>query len=258
MLDFSQTQILTAMGAVYLYSKIDDRQHNVGQAIRIHRKDINPLIQYVLRNSGLLFLVDGDTEPTGDILPIISGTDDEYIDNIVRFLTQKAVFEQQLKDVDKEEAENLVTRAIAEAMLNVMQHAYADETPAYWWMTADIFDETLNIAFCDRGVGIPKTLPRRGWFEQLKNFSPMNDDAQMIEAAMEYARTSQGSSKGRGLGTRDIQNLILQQKRGHLTIISGKGHYRLTGGTGKVETSALNEDVQGTVIQWTIPMQTTN
>lgn len=191
-------------------------------------------------------------------MSIISAIGDENIDEIVDFLTKQAEFSGQLQGVSQEEAERVTTIAITEAMLNVTQHAYSDGTAAYWWMTAAIIDKELNIAFCDRGMGIPNTLPKQGWYEELKSRFPSNDDADMIAAAMEYTRTSHPGNQGRGLGTKDIQNLVLLQKKGHLTIISGKGHYRLMGETNKIETNAISEDVQGTVIQWTVPMQTTN
>lgn len=255
-IDFSKTKQITAAGAVYLYSEIDGIHNRIGRgAIRMNFSGIAQPIKRILRESGLIKLIHGDQEPTGNMLPIISGKDDDHIQKIVNYLINKAVLDQQLGGISVEHAEQLFGGAIGEAMLNVKYHAYPNQDKNLWWLTCAIFDTQLWIAFCDRGVGIPNTLPRHSWFEKIRKVAPLNDDAKMIQAAMEYARTSKEESQGRGLGSKDIQQLVLDHKRGHLTIVSGLGHYRLSGENEREETKALNADVGGTVIQWAIPMQ---
>lgn len=255
-IDFSNTEQLTAAAAVYLYSEIDGihKKHGKGTT-RINFVDIAPHLKIVLRESGLIKLVQGDQEPTGNMLPIISGKDDDHIQEIVDYLIGKAVVDRQLASVSVEQAEQLFGGAISEAMLNVKYHAYPNLDENLWWLTCAVFDEQLWIAFCDRGVGIPKTLPRQHWFEELRKISFLNDDAKMIRAAMQYTRTSKKERRGRGLGSKDIQELVLHHRRGHLTIISGFGHYRLSGEHGKEKTKKLSIDVNGTIIQWAIPIQ---
>ena len=192
--------------------------------------------------------------PSGDVLPVISGKDNEYIKEIIDYLLIKAHLERQLTNVTIAEAEHLASSAIMEAMLNVKYHAYPHQTEKRWWFTATIFEEQLYIAICDRGVGIPETLPRKGLGEILR--SVVGDDSKMIQAAMRYTRTSREES-GAGYGTRDIQRLILKQRQGNLTIISGKGHYRLSCNEHGEEEELVNQiddDINGTVIQWTIPL----
>lgn len=256
LLDFSKLEYISAAGAVYLYSEIERIQkENKPTIVRIDRRTLKNLPGYVIREFGILNLANGGAIPTGEVLPVISGQDNEFIEEIIDYLFTKAHLERQLNNVTVAEAEHLASSAIMEAMLNVKYHAYPHQTQKRWWFTATIFEEQLHIAICDRGVGIPKTLPREGWWEVLR--SVMGDDSRMIQAAMQYTRTSRKKS-GAGYGTRDIQRLILKRRQGHLTIISGKGHYRLSSneyGKEYETTNQMNNDISGTVIQWTISLQ---
>ena len=256
LLDFSKTVDLTAAGLVYLYSEIAGIRSKFGlSAVRINVNNISPTTRWALRESGILNLTNGGPQPRGQMLPIATGEDDQGLVDIVDYLIRKAISGRQLRGITIDQAEQLAGNALAEAMLNVKYHAYPKQEEKRWWLTSAILDAQLFIALCDRGVGIPKTLPTKGWFEHVRRLAPADDDAQVIKAAMEYTRSSQTGRSRRGLGTRDIQRLVLDQKSGRLTVISGKGHYRLSGRSGKETATTLHEDVGGTVIQWTIPMQ---
>jgi hypothetical protein len=109
---------------------------------------------------------------------------------------------------------------------------------------------------------MPETLPKSGFWENAIGLLPINDDGHMIHAAMAYTRSSSRKSRvrsssgriGRGLGTRDMQNLVLNRNSGYLTIVSRKGYYRLDGETGKEISSAIKYSIGGTIIQWSIPL----
>ena len=256
LLDLSKLEYISAAGAVYLYSEIDCIQNEYKPTtVRIDRRTLKNQPRYVIWEFGILNLANGSAMPTGEVLPVISGKDNEYIKEIIDYLFTKAHLERQLTNVTVAEAEHLASSAIMEAMLNVKYHAYPHQTEKHWWFTATILEDELYIAICDRGVGIPETLPREGWGERLRGV--VGDDSKMIQAAMRYTRTSRKKG-GAGYGTRDIQRLILKQRQGHLTIISGKGHYRLScdeHGEEKETTNQISNDVNGTVIQWTISLQ---
>ena len=255
LLNFSNTDVITAMGAVYLFSELHRLSSERGvKVVTIDANSANKHVRGVLRQSGLLALANGQPQPTGGLLPITFGKDDDYLEDILSYLINSAVLHQQLGMANRVEAEKLAGEAIKEAMLNVKYHAYPDETDRIWWITAAIFGGELHIALCDRGVGIPETLPRTSWYEHLRSISSLDDDAKMIQAAMEYTRTSHMTKHGRGLGTRDIQNLVLDRKMDHLTIVSGKGHYRLSGIDSRETTTKIDYNVSGTVIQWSIPL----
>lgn len=168
-----------------------------------------------------------------------------------------AKLRHQLSAENEAHAERIVSTAITETMLNVKQHAYPeDDGDKYWWLTAAIYKDNLYIVLYDRGVGMPETIKKRSWLRN--NFPTINSDHKMIKAAMQYARGShQDSNPGSGLGSKDIQELVQKSNQGHLTIISDKGQYKLTGGSEKNEKSKkINGAINGTLIEWCIPLNT--
>lgn len=264
-LDFSDTRFISAAGATYLYSelclilKLYERvKVRISQPIKSHD------IFMTLNEFGIFHLVNGTSVPDGDLAQIHAGEKDQNSDIIANFLVKKAVQSGEISSDPETTAhvEHYTHRAIQEAMLNVWDHAYPGDLEHHgWWVTAAILEEKLYIVLCDRGIGMPKTLPRRGLWEQFRGNLPMNSDAEMIEAAMEYTRTSQPihSSNtdriGRGLGTKDMQNLVLERKAGHMIIVSGKGHYKLDGSSTMGEKNTFKNDIMGTLIQWAIPLR---
>ena len=252
-IDFSKTKLVHALGAVYLYSEIDRAQMNKS-VIRI--QGISELqVRDALGITGILEKCGHSAPPDSSHIPVLKGKDDDHLHMIVNYLMGIALFQKQLVNTNPDDAERLVSKAIGEAMLNVKQHAYPQDEPNdFWWTTATIFENNLHIALCDRGMGIPKTLVNKSWFKKaLSALKPDSGDAEMIEAAMEYTRSSR-EGHGGGLGSRDIQQLVLDAHEGHLTIISGKGYYRLRGKNNDQIAQKIGYDVAGTLIHWQIPL----
>lgn len=258
MIDFSNTEWISALGAVYLYSEIDRIQMKASTRIRI-RGVSRQQVRHALRMTGIFTLCGHPDPPAGTTLPVIRGKDDHGLDGITRYLMDIALLANQLGIDNRDYAERLANKAISEAMLNVKDHAYrSSEEHDFWWVTAAILDNELHIALCDRGVGIPKTLLQKEWFKKFAKTLKLGvDDAKMIKEAMKYTRSSREVHQGVGLGSHDIQALISEQGRGQLTIISGAGHYRLQTQGGKTHEMArkIRYDVTGTLIQWRIPLQ---
>lgn len=260
-IDFSKTVFMSALGAVYVYSEISKiRSSHQRTAVRVRTETVSNIqVWHALQNSGLLRLCDSSIEPQSGFLPIIQGKGDQHLPEITEYLMSTALFHGQLDESGRAYAERLVHKAISEAMLNVQYHAYPEDNEHdFWWVTAAIFENELHIALCDRGVGIPETLVKKAWFRKFaKTFELGVDDAEMIKEAMIYTRSSREKRSGAGLGSRDIQDLVLDQGRGRLTIISGTGHYHLRTQDNKPhETSRkIRYDVTGTLIQWLIPIQ---
>lgn len=257
-IDFEKTQSMSALGAVYLYSEISIIQNTFGNAfIRIKTETIkNEQVWFALQNTGILRLCGSKHEPNNDVFPIIKGEDDSHLADISEYLMSIALLHKQLTTENQDFAERLVNKAIGEAMLNVKQHAYPDDdVDKVWWITAAIIEDILYIALCDRGVGIPHTLSRQNWFKKLQaNLQLGIDDAEMIEKAMVYTRSSRKHHTGGGLGSRDIQQLVLGGGSGQLTIISGMGYYRLDGNNKDENAVKIGYNVDGTLIQWEIPL----
>ncbi|MDA8002326.1 MAG: hypothetical protein MPL62_13685 [Alphaproteobacteria bacterium] len=254
LLDFSDTKFMSALGSVYLYSEINNIIDSHGTTVRIKGHDkMRRQVRNLLRNSGILQLCGYLDEPDPDaFFPIRRGDDDKDVEKITRGVVARR---KQTNLDDPNYAESLTYKAISEAMLNVKQHAYPTDNNRFWWATAAISKEDIHIALCDRGVGIPQTLSTSRILSNIvRGLSLGNDDAKMIQAAMVYTRSSRQEGFGTGLGSRDIQNLVLDEGKGHLTIISGKGHYRLNGdNTESIEK--ISYDVGGTLIQWQIPLK---
>lgn len=257
-IDFKNTQSISALGAVYLYSEISNIQRTSGKAsVRIKIDTIkNRQVHLALKDTGLFELCNIRYPSRVGALPIIQGEDDSNLPEIVAYLMNIALFHEQLTTENQDFAERLVNKAIAEAMLNVKQHAYPDDdVDKLWWITAAIIEGILYIALCDRGVGIPYTLSRQNWFKKLQaNLQPGVDDAKMIEKAMVYTRSSRKRYTGGGLSSLDIQQLVMDARDGQLTIISGMGYYRLDGNNQHEKAVKIGCNVDGTLIQWKIPL----
>lgn len=260
LLDFSETEKISATFGVYLYAEIHSLIVDYGDsAFYLNIQSIPPKLRFIIKESGLLRLINHDSLSVGKrgFLPILCGTKDDEIDVIIDYIIRMAEMNGQLDIKDKAEAEFLTNRAITEAMLNVDYHAYPDRKEGkYWWFNSMIFNNDLYISLCDRGVGIHNTLPRKDWWEIAMGGLPINDDGQMIQAAMAYTRTARKNKKGRGLGTKDMQNLVLERKEGFMTIVSGRGHYTLDAKkeSGKERIFRTKIPVFGTIVNWRIPL----
>ncbi|VUD48305.1 hypothetical protein TDB9533_01207 [Thalassocella blandensis] len=262
-LDFSKTVYCSAIFVVYLFSEIELLMNQYGQnTIDLNLYTLPDKLKRLFKGIGLLQLIKTRVSDNTSrrFLPVTRGINDQQLDDIISFVIDQARFKTDLSDQQRARVELLTSSAISEAMLNVQYHAYpTSEIDRYWWIMAAIIDGDLYIALCDRGVGIPSTLPYSSWWEQIMGALPINDDAQMIAAAMKYTRSSVIGKRGRGKGTRDIQKLVLEHKKGLLTIVSGKGLYRLNGAPyeedRREEHFPLLYDISGTAINWRIPLE---
>jgi hypothetical protein len=158
-----------------------------------------------------------------------------------------------------------VYRALTEAMINVKHHAYHNKSMGVsalqgrWWLGAQLSrrKNLFTLTFYDAGVGIPKTLPRRYGWEQIRgilSLLPMfvPDDGQMIMAAVELGRT-RTKKDNRGKGLMDLLKLIDQVGSGSIRILSRHGSYIYEVGH-EARTSNDDNFVEGTLIKWELPL----
>lgn len=264
-IDFSRTIQITANFSVYFLSEIRLLSDVHGSdCVKFNLSNLPPQTYFLLKGLGLLRYAE-KIQPNirGGLLPIIEGTGGHQgIDEIIDFVVKVAIDKGEIPRESKAEAEALVSRALNEAILNVDYHAYPnlDKSDKTWWITAAIIDGNLYLSLCDRGVGMPTTIPRQAWFEHVLGALPINDDATMIQAAMKYTRTSAKKRKsdkrhGRGLGTKDIQSLVLKHQKGSLVVISQRGYYKLIGESAKEELVPLKRPLKGTSVNWKIPLE---
>lgn len=163
-----------------------------------------------------------------------------------------------------------IVTGVEEAMDNAVHHAYLDPRgdrlsgrpgadERRWWVFAEVLDGWLHVVFCDLGLGIPETLPRR-WEEQvsdimnLTSLSESKRDIRMIQRALELGRTRTGQGN-RGKGLRNIAKAA-QELKGRLCVFSNRGSIDIDyrGSQVNATPAGFKRSILGTVIQWSIPI----
>lgn len=262
LLDFNVTENVTAAAMLRLHAEISTWQRYHSQNLaRIRLGKAKSTVRYMLENSGFLSEYDdpASTPSRKEILTMRTGTDAKgHLKSITNTMNDcfysGGLSEQERSDLYK---------GINEAMLNVSQHAYSesvsdlvDRIGKRWWIYAQQFDDQLYIAFCDRGVGIPETLPRHGRWEKIRSLGKivgLDDDAAMIQAAMEFGR-SEAETAGRGLGLQDVLKFANENPEGILWIFSRYGLYKNEKGKEKPILRNYKKSIEGTLIQWQISL----
>lgn len=160
---------------------------------------------------------------------------------------------------------NGLFRGLGEAMTNTIHHAYEGGTrndglnyplrTKSWWMFSQAKDGYLSVAFCDLGIGIPRTLSLKKpqLYKLLNIFGKTNKDYEHIKIAIKdkLSRTNQ-PQRGKGLG--DIVQAITRENAGTVKIISNHGVYIKN--SSKTVTYDLKESILGTLIYWRVPLMT--
>lgn len=147
-------------------------------------------------------------------------------------------------------------------MNNVLHHAHLgiredglnlkDENS--WWMFVQLRDDNITVVFCDLGLGIPKTLPivRPGLWKKLISLN-VTQDANIIEHALQDS-VSRLQTTGRGKGLKQLIEVVTKTNQGTVSILSNKGrlHYNTDG---EITMQNYGDSICGTLIHWTIPVQ---
>lgn len=158
---------------------------------------------------------------------------------------------------------------VEEAMDNSVHHAYiaargdrlsgiAEADGRRWWLFAEVLDDWLHVNFCDLGIGIPKSLPRR-WAEEAGDIARLSlskgkKDIRMIARAFEVGRT-RTELEHRGKGLKNIA-AAARELGGLLTVHSNAGCLRLDNRPDRMSTvsRSYKRSILGTVVQWSIPL----
>jgi hypothetical protein len=154
-------------------------------------------------------------------------------------------------------------RGFIEAMANSVEHAYPKPGACNkWWTFAGIREKQLIVVLCDKGVGIPATLPHTQSPTILKKIlQSLNVDFNQVKdsAYIRAATSLQSSStkkKHRGKGLKDVMSVIKSTGEGYLSIFSNRGRFKYMGETKPIEGTIndYNTSVCGTIIEWCIPL----
>jgi hypothetical protein len=167
---------------------------------------------------------------------------------------------------------NELYRSGIEAMSNATEHAYSDLIPMKkefplkkWWIFAGIFNNSLIVLICDKGYGIPVTLPHtqnealiKRLYDKVKSLIPnvvTSKDSVKIHAStlVKETRTEMGH---RGKGGKDIKSFVASHEGAALSVFSNHGFYKHKIKNGKPVDFCYEHrnSIKGTIVEWTIPL----
>ncbi|CAI1509290.1 ATP-binding protein [Serratia fonticola] len=268
-IDFSETKLISAAAMLSFLAEVDvltkKSNDGVNSISFAHPKDEK--IESILKQVGFYDLLKKEKRETKEYEDVVFW---KYTSGIC---SEPMLASEMIRDIKKElEAKNSrkLYRGFIEAMSNSVEHAYIDdnehnieEKTAKWWTFAGIKDSNLIVVICDKGVGIPATLPKTQGVTFLTNFfknigiSLHNvRDSTYIKTAAMLAKTRTGQVH-RGKGLTDITSVIDSIGVGVLSIFSNNGRYIYKGNQGVVRelVKDYKSSVCGTIIEWSIPFE---
>tara|TARA_R110002095_G_scaffold146482_3_gene126736 strand:- start:19 stop:1074 length:1056 start_codon:yes stop_codon:yes gene_type:complete len=262
--NFREITELESVASLALASEVHRWSQQVSQPLTTPARLWNGDVKRAFYQMGLFELLEiGNTTPTtGDrtYVKFIFG-DSANGDSARRIRT--ALEEVSNSKIDKK----IAYEGITEAMNNVLHHAYPETSrneeifsvSKPWWLGGSYLqsEDRLAITFCDHGVGIPYTLPRKYGIEKVRAFFSAvtnPDDAQMIEAAFEMGRTETLLSH-HGKGLQEIRNFVDNYPTASLRVLSSRGEYLYLRKDGRVSVKKRTHPnaYKGTIIEWQIP-----
>lgn len=158
-----------------------------------------------------------------------------------------------------EELKSGLFDSMSEAVTNTVQHAYDLSHSKEWRMFAQKNDGNLDVALCDLGIGIPRSLRQkpelRDWLTSPVQTSKRNRDEHLLEVAIQSSR-SKTKLPHRGKGLKEMLEHVKSGKVGGLRIFSGKGVFNYSASEKKETTRHFKTPIHGTLIEWQIPLET--
>lgn len=280
MINFENTRRAEAAAVVTFYAVIQAAIENNNVKFKFTFSKQNPEVNSILRNGYIFKLLNNSSEinynfKSRNLLPVITGISNENIDNIVDHIIDY-VYDGTMAPED----EWTIAVAIQEAVNNVGLHAYPQhsEPNKKWWILCQVINNQLFLAIYDTGVGIPKTITKRGFFTNrlqkyypnaysnliklLRNIEPtatsnvtsatdqLLSDAEAINLSMLPDSTSTASNK-HGQGSKSIKKLVEENEDGVLWIFSNSGLYLKHQGQ-EQQIIDLPAPFIGTLVQWNI------
>jgi len=265
-IDFGGIQSISPSAALVLASEVDRWNQQVGGRLKADVSSWKDDIKRLLCQMGYFELLHLDKPieawpaKNTTFLPFKRGqANSENSGQLAKQLRMEieTIVEQRIK-------RHFLFEGLSEAMTNVGQHAYRDEidnSRKQWWLSAsyDEDEQKLCVTFYDQGDGIPKTLPRSGFFETVKDVFNTWTDSQKIEAATQIGRSGSGL-KERGKGLQNLVEFAKVHSVGKLTIYSLHGMYVQSyknDGKKVMQTAArkdFDNSIGGTLIEWSVTL----
>ena len=268
--DFNQVRRIGTKAAIMLAAEFDIcRIKSPGIRHRSHDNRWNAEIREILDDLGLFDLlgIKRQSKPLDDRVSPVTFIKffSEMDARMNEYLPFRSKIDEQIAkhaaEPIKGEAKMWLYMGLSEAAVNAIHHAYLKPGKlSRWWVSASYHkdDGDLRIVCYDRGLTIPKTLPRAKIWERVRNLTgkiglDMGVDADLIYAAIESRRTATKQSH-RGRGLIRLISFIDACGNGRLSIYSRRGlvHYHCENGKMRHERETLKKAFPGTLIEWRI------
>ncbi|KAB7684443.1 ATP-binding protein [Plesiomonas shigelloides] len=268
-IDFSNTEKISAAAMISFLAEVDILIKKSCHGVRAigFSNPKNKKIESILNQVGFYDLLKKDkreTEIYDDVTfwKYTSGACSEP-------LLAKSMIIDIKKELEQKSSKRLY-RGFIEAMSNSVEHAYLDcdkctesDGTAKWWTFAGIYDKKLIIVICDKGVGIPATLPKTQGAKLLIRIlkslgvSCVNVKDSMYIKTSTILRETRTGKTNRGKGLHDIKSVIDLVGDGYMGIFSNKGRYIYKGKAANVSEvlTDYKSSVNGTIIEWAIPCE---
>lgn len=261
-IDFSPTTSVASSGAVFLIGEID-RAIAARLATIQARRSRTPLVEEVFQQIGIYekLGIKCDIAPASESVihwQVASGT-------LAEGAKSGSILESYEGRLPSGLTKGLYD-GLVEAMTNTVHHAYPDDHEGRthrrhvgkrWWMLSQERDGILTVAFCDLGIGIPRSLPKSKTYEAStlrefwRNTGLDNSDASAISVAVQIGKSRTGL-KQRGYGLAEIVSRAKTTSKGGVLITSNRGIF--IANDAREEVINHKYSVGGTLIQWTTPI----
>jgi hypothetical protein len=269
-IDFSKVKRLHPCGVLLFTAEIERiRRYAKKDGIIRSNYPAERIVEQVFQHLGILSLLGRPARLEAD----------SFEENVKHWRRAKGLvvegqaFEQIQQSYEGRIADPLLSRmfgGVTEAMTNSVHHAYADQRGdgianhaelREWWMFSEERDGRLNLAMCDVGIGIPRSLGKaddedRFWIADWvrKLMAPGDSDSALISAAVNLRKSRTGRHhRGRGLG--EIQAVVENAPNGFLKIHSNRGLYSYNATARREQRRDFRSSIMGTLVLWSVPIE---
>ena len=266
-INFNAIRRVDAAAALMLAAELEvGKISTKTKKMQAHDSAWHPKIRNLFEQMGFMELLSADTEihQSSDIsegemfVKFMSGVDmqQEVANKIFRKIQKSFV----LGKIDNELG-NPMYAGMTEAIINTWHHGYKrindrQSELKRWWVSASVNSRTrkISVVCYDRGLTIAKTI-RDSEPKMRKILSRFTDpDHKIMHTALEKGWTSTGDPN-RGSGLPELVDLIDNNRQGTLTIYSGEGMVRYSGGKNPSDSyfsAPLPRRMRGTLVEWSI------
>lgn len=260
-LDFGNTERMFTCGTLLFVAELRNILNSSTCNVLIRcQPSRNDKVMQVLKQVGIL-----------DLLKYKIPVEPTYSDVVNwHFTSGKGVqgkeYEAILSHLDDKLEDDLQSRlyvGLTEAMANTQHHAYIHKRKEgdvardveSWWAFSQVKEGILCVVFCDLGVGIPGSLPKKRpeWYDLIERmFDGSAPDDKVIVETIKLSESRTGSAY-RGKGLNQFVNAVKGVDGAFLSILSNRGGYILDNDGPR--STLYPDSMGGTLIEWSIPLE---